>query len=155
MASITPENLPENLTVKLNLKGSVILGIEEYNELRLRADQYDEMLFSCVENFEVVDKEPSTWSHAACTIEGHFEIPTGIFNAVINSIVSKLISNDDWMASIAKGAVCWLDLSKGMLTTYEPSSPYRYYLLDNKQFADKYFEDKYLSLIEKGGDNND
>lgn len=134
MATISPDNL----TVNFNLKGSVILAIETYNELRLRADLYDEMLFDCVKNFDVVDKEPTTWSPSTCTIEGHFKIPTGIFNAVVNSIVSKLVSNDDWMRSLAKSGEHWLDLNEG-ITTYKPNGVYSYDLLDNKQFAEKYF----------------
>lgn len=135
MATITPDNL----TVKFNLKGSVILDLDTYNELRLYSNLYSEMLFSCIENFKVVDKEPSSWSPAACTIEGYFEIPTGIFNAVVNSIVSKLISNDDWMASLVKSGEVWLDLVEGRLTSYSTNSAYSYYLLDNAQFAEKYF----------------
>jgi len=146
MATVTPDNL----TVKFNLKGSVILDIDTYNAMRLRADLYDEMLFSCIENFEVVDREPSSWSPAACKVDGHFEIPTGIFNAVVNSIVSKLISNDVWMASIVKGGELWLDLKEGTLKSYRTEGEYLYYLLDNKQFADKYF-----SMCEEGGDSND
>lgn len=148
MATVTPDNL----TVKFNLKGSVILDIDTYNELRLRADMYDEMLFSCVENFKVIDKDPSTWSPATCTVEGHFEIPTGIFNAVVNSLVSKLINNDAWMASIVKGGEVWLDLDEGMLSSYNTSHKHSYYLLDNKQFADKYFS---MREEDEEGDSND
>ena len=143
---------PDNLTVKFNLKGSVILDLDTYNAMRLRADMYDEMLFSCLENFKVVDRKPSTWSPATCTIDGHFEIPTGIFNAVVNSIVSKLISNDDWMASIAKGGEVWLDLKEGTLKSYRTEGEYLYYLLDNKQFAEKYFS---MRDDNEDGDSND
>ena len=146
MATVTPDNL----TVKFNLKGSVILDISTYNELRLHADLYDRMMRNCIENFEVVDREPSSWSPAACKVDGNFEIPTGIMNAVINSIISQILNNDTWMESIAKGGECWLDLIEGSFTSYKPNGVYSYYLLDNKQFADKYF-----SLQKKEDDSND
>jgi hypothetical protein len=136
MASITPENL----TVKFNLKGSVILGIDEYNELRLHAGMYDGMLASCLESFKVVEKEPSNWSPSICTVEGQFKIPTSIFNAVVNSIVDSLLNNDAWMRSLAKTGEHWLDLKEGMLATYRPSGEYTCDLLDVPQFAERYFE---------------
>lgn len=129
----------EDIKVELNLQGSVILNVREYNALRHRADMYDEMLYKSIESIKVVSKDPTTYSPSACELEGHIHIAAPIIRALKSAIISQVMAHDEWLEPIVEHAITNVNLKDMRFSDYASNSPYCFSLLDDKHFAEIYY----------------
>ena len=129
----------EDIKVELNLQGSVIINIREYNALRHRADMYDEMLYNSIESIKVVDKDPTSYSPSACELYGHIHIAAPIIRALKSAIVSQVMAHDEWLESIVEHAITNVNLRDMRFSEYASNDPDWFSLLDDKRFAEVYY----------------
>lgn len=129
----------EDLRVKLNLQGSVILNVREYDTLRYRADMYDEMLYKSLESVNVVGKAPTALSPSACELQGHIHIAAPILEALKSAIVNQVMAHDEWLNPIVEHAITNFNLKDLRFSEYAYNDPYCFSLLDDKRFAEVYY----------------